>query len=117
MTEPTDKQLLDAAARLRHESERALDELTIARLRAARLNAAARALGRLRFWTFAGGVAAAGMALALAGVIWLRAPSDLPDAQPTEPALADLELLVTDSPEFYGNLEFYEWLASQSGAS
>jgi ferric-dicitrate binding protein FerR (iron transport regulator) len=117
VTEPTDKQLLDATARLRHESERALDELTIARLRAARLNAAAHSPGRRRFWTLAGGVAAAGMALALAGVIWLRVPSELPNAQPTEPPLADLELLATDSPDFYGNLDFYEWLASQSGAS
>lgn len=117
MTEPNDRDLLDAAARLRRESEHALDELTIARLRAARLNAAAHALGRRHFWTFAGGVAAAGFALAIAGVLWLRAPSELPAAPPNEAALADLELLDTDSPEFYGNLEFYEWLTSQSGAS
>lgn len=117
MTEPTEDKLLDAAAQLRRESERGLDELTIARLRAARLNAAAHSPGRRRFWAFAGGVATAGMAFALAGVIWLRAPSELPDAPSTEPVLADLELLATDSPEFYGNLEFYEWLASQSDAS
>jgi hypothetical protein len=117
VTEPTEDKLLDAAAQLRRESERGLDELTIARLRAARLNAAVHASGRRRFWSFAGGVAAAGLALAITGVIWLRAPSGPLDVPPNEPALADLELLVTESPEFYGNLEFYEWLASHSDAS
>ena len=117
MTEPTEDKLLDAAAQLRRESERGLDELTIARLRAARLNAATHASGRRRSWTFAGGLATAALALAIAGVIWLRAPSGPLDVPPNEPALADLELLETESPEFYGNLEFYEWLASRSDAS
>ena len=117
MTDSSEDRLLKAAARLRRESERGLDELTIARLRAARLNAAAHAPGRHRLWVFAGSVATAGLALAIACVLWFRAPSQLPDLPPNEPPLADLELLVTESPEFYGNLEFYEWLASQSDAS
>ena len=118
MTEPTEKDLIATANRLRRESEHTLDELTIARLRAARLNAiAASRRSRYRFWGFAGGAAAAGLALAIAGTVWLKAPSELPAAPANDATLADLDLLTTESPDFYGNLEFYRWLASQSDAS
>ena len=117
MTEPTENKLLDNANRLRQESERALDELTIARLRAARLNAVARVSGRHRWWGLAGGMATASVALAIAGALWLRAPSELPMVSTAEPTVADLDLLATESPEFYRNLEFYRWLACQSDAS
>lgn len=117
MTELRDKDLLEAATRLRRESEHALDELTVARLRAVRLNVMAAKHGRRRFWGLAGGIAATAFALALAGLIWLKTPSEPAVAPPSEPSLADLELLSTESPEFYGNLEFYRWLESQSGAS
>lgn len=114
MTEFNEKDLLQAARKLRQERERALDELTIARLRAARLNAVATKHHRARFWGIAGGIAATGFALALAGVVWLRGPADIPATPVSEPTLADLDLLSTESPEFYGNLDFYRWLASQS---
>ena len=117
MTEADDKSLLEAAKRLRGERERALDELTVARLRSLRLNAVAASPDRRRFWRFVGGITAAGVALALAGVLWFRTPTE-PVAPPVSDAtLADLDLLSTESPEFYSDLEFYRWLATQSDSS
>lgn len=117
MTEPTEKDLLQAAGRLLRQSEHELDELTSARLRAARLGALeAKARERLS-WPLSGGAVAAGLALALAGVLWLRAPSELPVPPGTDTTVADLDLLAIESPEFYTELEFYRWLASQPDAS
>jgi hypothetical protein len=117
MTEPSENNLIEAAHRLRRESERALDELTIARLRAARLNAIATVPRRFRGWGVFSGVATAGLALAVAGLIWFQTPSEKPLGPDSGPTLADLDLLTTETPEFYSNLEFYQWLASQSDSS
>lgn len=113
----TERDIIDAAERLRQRRERALDELTIARLRASRLNALEARAGRRRFWRLAGGAATAGLALSLAGIVWLQAPPELSIPQSIETTVADLDLLATESPEFYTDLEFYRWLASQSDAS
>lgn len=116
MTEFTEENLRNTASRLRREAEGRLDELTIGRLRALRLNAVAAAPAGRRFWGIAGAVAAAGMTLAIAGLLWLKSPSEPPPAAPTsEASLADLDLLTTENPDFYGNLDFYRWLESQSG--
>jgi hypothetical protein len=115
VTESTEESLRSAATRLRRESEQRLDEFTIARLRAMRLNAVAAAPARRRFWGIAGAVAAAGMTLAIAGLLWLKSPSEPPTATPSEASLADIDLL-TENPDFYGNLDFYRWLESQSDA-
>lgn len=117
MTDADEKALLEAAKRLRGEHERALDPLTTARLRALRLNAVASKTGQRRFWRLAGGMAAAGVALALAGVLWIKTPTEPAPPPVSDAALADLDLLSTESPEFYGNLDFYRWLATQSDAS
>ena len=108
--------LHEAARRLLRHQEQSLDELTVARLRAARRRALAEEPRRRRTFAFAGGLVAAGMAFALAGVVWLRAPSDLPPPA-EEASVADLDLLETESPEFYSDLEFYRWLATQSDAT
>lgn len=113
----TERDIIDAADRLRQRRERALDELAIARLRASRLNALEAIPSRRRFWRLAGGAATAGLALSLAGIVWFQAPSELSIPQGTETTVADLDLLATESPEFYTDLEFYRWLASQSDAS
>lgn len=121
MTKPADqhseRRLTDAAIRLRREHERTLDELTVARLRAIRLNATATPGGRNPLRRIAAGAVAAALVLALAGVIWLKIPSELPARPTSEPSVADLDLLETESPDFYNNLEFYTWLASQPDAS
>lgn len=116
MTEFTEENLRNTASRLRREAEGRFDELTIARLRAIRLKAVAAAPARRRSWGIAGAVAAAGMTLAIAGLLWLKSPSEPPAAPAGEASVADIDLLTTENPDFYGNLDFYRWLASQSDA-
>ena len=116
MTTPSEKELLDATQRLRQQSEHELDEFTVARLRAARLRALS-ASPQARFtWRLAGGFVAAGLALAVAGVMWFQTPGDFV-APPLEPAMADLDLLTSENPDFYAELEFYSWLARAPDAS
>lgn len=110
MTTPNDKDLLDATQRLLQQSERELDELTVARLRAARLRALSTAIRPRSAWRLTGGFVAAGFALAIAGVMWFQTPADF-IAPPLEPAAADLDLLTSENPDFYTELEFYSWLA------
>lgn len=101
----TARQALDARAR-------DLDDLTIARLRAARLRALdVRPVSPWRSkWVAVAGLATAAIAVVLvAGPLWLRpvGPSALSVA-----GLEDLELLSTrEHPEFFGDLEFYDWLS------
>jgi hypothetical protein len=117
MTTPSERDLTETAGRLLRQTERDLDELTIARLRAARLRAVEQAGRRSSGAWLSGGAITAGLAFALAGLIWLTAPSDL--AAPARPVemVADLDLLLTkENPEFYADLEFYDWLASQPDA-
>ena len=54
---------------------------------------------------------AATIALAvLAATLWQMQPTSTPPPE----QLADLDLLVTpDSPDFFGDLEFYQWLAEE----
>src|SRR5690606_37779717 len=118
MSEPTEKDLREADVRLLREHERNLDVLTVARLRAARRRALAMQPGRRRpGLCVAGGLVVAGLAFAVAGVVWLQTPSELPLPAPVEASGADLDLLVSESPDFYSDLEFYRWLASQTDAS
>lgn len=118
MTTPSENELLQTARQLLRESERAQDELTIARLRAARLRALeAKPRARWLSMQWVGSVVAAGAVAMLAGVIWLNMPSEATAPNGTE-AVADIELLTTsESPEFYTDLEFYDWLASEADAS
>jgi ferric-dicitrate binding protein FerR (iron transport regulator) len=114
MTEERD--LLQAASRLHRQAEQQLDQLTVARLRAARKRAL-DASPRPRFaWLLSGGLATAAVAAAVAGMVWFQLPSD--SLAPVEPVVADVDILTTaESPEFYGELEFYDWLASKADAS
>jgi hypothetical protein len=122
MRTPTEQELLEATRHLLRESERACDELTVARLRAARLRAldAKRSRLLLPSWRTASGFAAAGVVAVLAGTLWFGTPSDLPTPRGSETAIAiaDIEMLATtESPEFYTDIEFYDWLATEPDAS
>ncbi|MBI3899763.1 MAG: hypothetical protein HY308_15915 [Gammaproteobacteria bacterium] len=112
MTTPSERELIETAGRLLRQTEHELDPLTIARLRAARRRALDHAGRRPRFSRFAmGGLVTAGVTFALVGIISLTAPTK-PIA--SETTVADLELLTTENPEFYEDLEFYDWLGNAS---
>lgn len=120
MTDDPNRKLETQARRLLDETAQNLDADTLARLRAARARAWRRAehepgapAPRRRGWLAVGGAALAGLVLALAGTLWLAAPGGAPPA-----GLEDAELLASkESPEFYAELEFYQWLASRADAT
>lgn len=118
MTKPNEQDLLDAARRLLREQD--VDELTIARLRAARLHALdAKPRRRIFTWPVISSVATAGMVAALAGILWVQTPLNVLSPRSDEMAVAaDIDLLtMKENPEFYNELEFYDWLASEADAS
>jgi hypothetical protein len=118
MKTPNEQELLEATRQLLRKNERAIDELTVARLRAARRRALDAKRGPRLSWPIFGGIATAGIVAALAGVVWLNAPSDLSLPAGTEGTGADLELLTSkDNPEFYTDIDFYDFLASETDAS
>jgi hypothetical protein len=119
MSKPSESELLQATRRLLEKSEREVDELTVARLRAVRLRALdAIAHSRLASWWSLGGIASAGIAAALAGLLWFNTPSELSAPSQHETASVDMELLATkENPEFYTELDFYDWLAGDADAS
>jgi len=91
-----------------------LDMVTAARLRAARARALDVAQKPARPWVWA--VPAAAMAV-LVAALWMPAVQDpgapVPAAGPTVASEA-LDVLVDEqSPEFYQELEMYEWLEQQ----
>lgn len=118
MNRPTERELLEATRRLLRESERACDDLTVARLRAGRLRALEAKRGPLRgWWPWAGGIATAGMVAALAGTLWFNVFSDSPLSDKEQTIVADVDLLTTqENLEFYTEIEFYDWLASEPDA-
>jgi hypothetical protein len=124
MTEKDDKLLDDARTILDRRAE-GLDDLVLARLRAARMRATEAADRRrdagdwlgsaagtgssLTLSGMMGGLVAASLVLALAVTVWL--------ANPVVPGnnLEDLEILAAgESPEFYQDLDFYLWLETRS---
>jgi hypothetical protein len=111
MTDP-ESRIVERARQALDARARDLDEITSARLRAARLRALdARFASRWRLnWLAVTGLATAALAVVLVtGHLWLRPPA-APSL--TVAGLEDLELLSTrEHPEFYGDLEFYDWLA------
>jgi hypothetical protein len=121
MTNETDRKLEAQARRLLDDAAQNLDADTVARLRAARARAwqlaeqtpRTAARPRSRWWLPVGGLAVAGIVLAVAGTLWLAAPGGAPVA-----GLEDVELLASkESPEFYAELEFYNWLANRTDAA
>jgi hypothetical protein len=117
MKTPTEQELTKAATRLLRDAEHGLDALTVARLRAARLRALDHLERQSRFtWLGGNGLVGAGLALALAGLVWFNMPSDLPSGGEPSAAVAEIDLLASESPDFYSDLEFYNWLADEGDA-
>lgn len=114
MSEEQEKEtrFVTAVKRELDRSAEALDGLTLARLRSARLRAL-DAQPRPRRWLIAGGLATATLSAALVAVL-LFAPT-------VAPPLADLEqfdlLSENDGLDLYGDLEFYRWLAARADAA
>ena len=112
-----DKFLQDAKRAL-DAVENNLDAHTVARLRAARHQAIEEGLhkpARTRpGWLLpVGGFATAGIALAVAGLLWLSAPN----GNPMQAGMGDIELLTAqENPDFFTELEFYEWLEGDENA-
>lgn len=117
MSNDRDEEKFVARVRAMLESQTP-DELTRARLKAARL----RALDHYRpgrgwrpLWVWSAGLSAAAMAMTgiVAGWLWFASP-----AAPHPGGIDDLELLAAqDNPEFYRELDFYQWLASRGETS
>ena len=106
---------LDRLRGLLRDSEN-LDMVTAAKLRAARARALDAARKPARPWVWA--VPAGAMAV-LVATLWMpamqTATAPVPVAGPTLASEA-LDVLVDEqSPEFYQDLEMYEWLEQQDG--
>ena len=92
-------------------STEALDTLTVARLRRARLRAL-DAGARPRTWLIAGGLATATLGAALVAVLVFA-----PAAAPPLASLEQFDLLSeNDSLDLYEDLDFYRWLAARTDA-
>lgn len=114
----SEEQFLQSAKRALDAAGENLDRATVARLRAARRTAIEQGLpgrGKTRpGWLLPlGGFATAAIALAVAGLLWFSAPNgNLMQAN-----LGDMELLTAqESPDFFHELEFYEWLEGHENA-
>lgn len=101
--------------RARHalrRSERTLDAETVARLSAARAQAVAAA--RKPQWTMAWAMPAGAVAAGL--LVFALLPRPMPVAE--APGIEALEILADElGPEFYQDLEFYEWLDATGTAA
>jgi len=87
-----------------------LDFVTRAKLSAARARAVAESRRPAGWWFATGGLTAAAL---LAVTLVLRVP------QPAAPTIADSLELMTDElePEFYQDLDMYQWLADSEADS
>ncbi|MDH3405779.1 MAG: hypothetical protein OEM48_02450 [Gammaproteobacteria bacterium] len=114
----TEDKFLKRAKVLLDEAEKNLDASTVARLRAARrtvIEEGSRSLAKLKpGWLLpVGGMAAAGIVLIVAGLLWFSAPN----GQLLQAGVGDIELLAgKETPDFFVELEFYEWLEHQANA-
>lgn len=112
MTDDKESRFIAAAKAALDHGTQQLDELTIARLRAARHKALA-ARPRRRAWLATGGLATATLGAALVAFLLFT-----PAVAPPVPGLEQLELLSeNDSLELYRDLEFYRWLAEHANAT
>ena len=107
-----EERFINAAKAVLDRSTEELGDGVLRRLRVARHHALKTPASRAA-WAWASGLAAASVA-ALAVTLWLTQPSTtdpLPD-------LNDIEVLGTaESLDFYGDLEFYSWLAERESAT
>ena len=115
----TEDKFLNAAKRALEVAEKNLDAGTVARLRTARRAAIEQGLrqpSRMRpGWLLPlGGFATAAIVFAVAGLLWFSAPNPIL----LQPNVSDIELLTAqENPEFFADLDFYDWLDNDSDAS
>ncbi len=115
MPSDNDQAFTKAAKQSLDQAADNLDADTVTRLHASRKRAiAAHRQHRepwINVWVPAGALAA-GLAVMVATLMWFTVPTSLP---PTD--IEDLELLAAhEGIEFYSDLDFYDWLATQSNA-
>lgn len=114
----SEEKFLQDAKRVLAEAENNLDAGIVARLRAARQQAIEQGpwkslRARPRWLLPLGGFATAGIALAVAGLLWFSAPN----GSPLQANMGDIELLTAqENPDFFSELEFYEWLEGSEDA-
>lgn len=102
---------ITAVKRELDRSAEALDGLTLARLRGARLRAL-DAQPRPRRWLITGGLATATLSAALVAVLLFA-----PGAAPPLAGLEQFDLLSeNDNLDLYEDLEFYRWLTVRTDA-
>lgn len=91
-----------------------LDDLVVARLRAARLNAievAEKKYQRPAWINPIGGLVTATLVVGVATMLWVTNPA------PPRHGMEDIELLASaENPEFYQDLDFYLWLEARERA-
>jgi hypothetical protein len=115
----TDEEFLKRARQTLDRAATDIDELTAARLRAARLRAldAAATTPRWRpaWLTVAGSAVAAGLVAIVVGTLWFAVPT--PHAPMPVADADDFELLtMAENPDFFEELDFYEWLTDHDDA-
>lgn len=112
MTDDKEARFIAAAKAALDHSTQQLDELTIARLRAARHKALAARPRRLA-WLAAGGLATAALTATLVAFLLFT-----PAVSPPVTGLEQFDLLSeNDSLDLYRDLEFYRWLAEHTDAT
>jgi len=111
-----EEKFLSAARRVFDEAGKNLDAAAVARLRAARRQALdeGRRVRTRPAWLFpVGGLVTAGVALAVAALLWFGAPNPVP----VPVNLGDLDLLTAhENPDFFADLDFYDWLDRNADA-
>jgi hypothetical protein len=112
MTDDKESRFIAAVKAELDRDTQQLDELTIARLRAARRKALEARPRRLT-WLAVGGLATAALTATLVAFL-LFAPA----VAPPVPGLEQFDLLSdNDGLELYRDLEFYRWLAEHADAA
>ena len=112
MTDDKESRFIAAAKAALDRSAQQLDELTIARLRAAR-SKALEARPRRLAWLAVGGLATAALTATLVAFL-LFAPAVAPPVS----GLEQVDLLSdNDGLELYRDLEFYRWLVEHADAA
>jgi len=112
MTDDKESRFIAAAKTALDRSTQQLDELTIARLRAARRKALEARPRRLA-WLAAGGLATAALTATLVAFLLFT-----PAVAPPVTGLEQFDLLSdNDGLELYRDLEFYRWLAEHADAA
>lgn len=119
MRDEKEQALLQAARQKLDDLEHDLDPSIAARLRGVRRQALSTGdhkrywWQRRQAWMPLGTLATGFAVFAIAAIVWLSVPT----ATLVPPVMEDLELLAAqDNIEFYGDLEFYYWLATINDA-